>query len=160
MQRDITLQEFNSHLAEALGTESVDWLKYYLEEVDPISEMHDLLAWVADNYHVGLLTNIMPGSLQAMMQQHLLPDIEYAAIIDSSEVGAIKPEEKIYQIATEKSNYQPDEILLVDDSRSNVMAAEKFGWKVLWFDHFHPNESIVRIKKILEFKVTLSLPTQ
>ncbi|MCA9342878.1 HAD-IA family hydrolase, partial [Candidatus Saccharibacteria bacterium] len=137
---DITMDEFNNHLANALGTDNVDWTEYYLDEVDPIEEMHDFLKWAGEHYHVGLLTNIMPGSLDAMMERGLLPEVHYSALIDSSEVGAIKPEEEIYQIAAEKTNCNPNEILLVDDSRSNVMAAEKLGWKVLWFDDFHPSE--------------------
>lgn len=149
---EITMDEFNQHLANALGADSVDWTEYYLNEVDPIEEMQEFLVWVEEHYHVGLLTNIMPGSLDAMMERGLLPEVHYSALIDSSEVGSIKPEEEIYQVAAEKTNCHPDEILLVDDSRSNVMAAEKLNWKVLWFDDFHPSESIARIKRVLEFE--------
>ncbi len=149
---DITMDEFNEHLANALGADSVDWTEYYLQEVDPIEEMQEFLKWVEEHYHVGLLSNIMPGSLDAMLERGLLPEVHYSALIDSSEVGAIKPEEEIYQVAAEKTNCHPDEILLVDDSRSNVMAAERLGWKVLWFDDFHPSESIARIKRVLEFE--------
>ena len=44
----------------------------------------------------------------------------------------------------------PSEILLVDDARTNLMAAEKHGWRVLWFDDYRPEESIGRIKDALE----------
>lgn len=147
---EISLEQFNEHLAEALHIPSLDWMKYYMEEVDPIPEMHELLSWAADNYHVGLLTNIMPGFIDEMIKRQLIPDIVYAAVIDSSQVGAIKPEEAMYQVAVERSNCQPHEILLVDDSRSNIMAAEKHGWRVLWFDDYRPDESVSRIKKALE----------
>lgn len=148
---DITLDEFNGYLAEALKIQEIDWTKYYMEEVEPITQMHELLAWAAENYHVGLLTNIMPGFINEMIERKLIPDIHYDAIIDSSQVGAIKPEETMYQEAESRSSCQPSEILLVDDSRANVMAAEKQGWKVLWFDDYRPEESVIRIKKALEF---------
>lgn len=149
---EISLEQFNQHLADALSIPSLDWMSYYMEEVDPIPEMHSLLEWAAEHYHVGLLTNIMPGFIDEMIKRQLIPDIVYSAVIDSSQVGAIKPEEMMYQVAVERSNCDPNEILLVDDSRSNIMAAEKHGWRVLWFDDYRPQESVNRIKKALEFE--------
>ncbi len=148
---EMSMDEFNTKLAEALGLPEVDWADYYMEEVDPIPEMHELLSWAAEHYHIGLLTNIMPGFIDEMIELNLIPNLAYAAIVDSSQVGAIKPEEDIYQVAEEKSSCEPNEILLVDDSRSNVIAAEKRGWKVLWFDDYRPAESTERIKQALEF---------
>lgn len=147
---EMSLDEFNTILAKQLGTDKIDWKDYYLASVDPIAEMHELVTWASGVYHVGLLSNIMPGFIDAMLKEGLLPNAEYATIIDSSEVGAIKPESKIYEIAAEKAGVQPQEILLVDDSRTNLMAAEKMGWRVLWFDDFRPDESSARVKSSLE----------
>ncbi len=147
---EISLEQFNQLFAERIGVSALDWQQYYLKAVDPIKEMHPLLQWAAEHYHVGLLTNIMPGFVEAMLKEGLLPNIHYSAIIDSSQVKVIKPEPKIYEIATEKAGVQPGEILLVDDSRSNLMAAEKMGWHVLWFDDFRPEDSIKRISSSLE----------
>ena len=149
---DITLEEFNAHLAEALQTPEIDWTKYYMEEVEPITQMHELVKWASEHYHIGLLSNIMPGFINEMIERDLIPDVHYDTILDSSQVGAIKPEKIMYEEAQSRSNCQPNEILLVDDSRTNVMAAEKQGWKVLWFDDYRPEEGIGRIKKALEFE--------
>ena len=148
---ELSLDQFNQHLAEALHVPTVDWMKYYMEEVDPIAEMHELLSWATEHYHVGLLTNIMPGFIEEMIRRELIPNVAYAAIVDSSQVGAIKPEEAMFDEAVNRSNCQPHEILLVDDSRSNIMAAEKHGWRVLWFDDYRPHESAERIKAALAF---------
>lgn len=147
---DISMDDFNAAFAKALGIEQLNWLEYYLEAIEPIEEMHDVVRWASENYHVGLLTNIMPGFVKAMQRQGLLPNVPYDVIVDSSEVGAIKPESKIYEIATQKTGCQPSEILLVDDARTNLMAAEKQGWHVLWFDDYRPDESIRRIRGSLE----------
>jgi HAD superfamily hydrolase (TIGR01509 family) len=66
-------------------------------------------------------------------------------------VESIKPEAKIYDKAEKASGVKPDEILLVDDSRTNLMAAKQLGWHVLWFDDYHPEDSEARIKQMLEF---------
>ncbi len=146
----ISLSDFNAKLAERIGVESVDWQKYYLETVEPILEMQQLLQWASERYKVGLLTNIMPGFLSAMRRDGKVPNLPYDAIIDSSEVAAIKPESKIYEIAQERADCLPGEILLVDDSRVNLMAAERLGWHVLWFDDSRPQESVDRVREALE----------
>jgi FMN phosphatase YigB (HAD superfamily) len=92
----------------------------------------------------------MPGFLDTMRQKGLIPDIAYDAIIDSSVVHIIKPEIEMYKLATEKAGCRPDELLLVDDSMTNLVAAEKSGWHVLWFDDYRPDESSKRIRQILE----------
>lgn len=147
---DMTMDDFNTAFAEALGIEHINWIDYYLEAIDPIEDMHDVVLWASKRYRIGLLTNIMPGFIDVMRRHGLLPDVEYDAIVDSSVVGAIKPEAQMYEIATKKAGCPPAEILLVDDARTNLMAAEKHGWHVLWFDDYRPEESIDRIKDALE----------
>ena len=146
----MAMSDFNAVMAEQLGIETLDWQSYYLEAIDPIQEMHDLVRWAATQYNVGLLTNIMPDFVNAMRQRGLLPDVPYASIIDSSEVGYIKPDREIYEAAQQKAGCKASEILLVDDSRTNIMAAERLGWHVLWFDDYQPAESVKRVKTALE----------
>ncbi|HUD06593.1 MAG TPA: HAD-IA family hydrolase [Candidatus Saccharimonadales bacterium] len=147
---EITMDEFNRKLAEKIGIPKIDWQPYYLDAVEPVPEMQELLVWASDIYEVGLLSNIMPGLIDALIAHKQIPDIKYSSIIDSSQIGAVKPEAKIYEIAQAKSGVQPQEILLIDDSRANLMAGEHFGWHVLWFDAYEPRESVPRIKASLE----------
>lgn len=148
---EMPLQDFNQTMAKQLRMGELDWQKYYMDAVDPITEMHELVRWANEHYEVGLLSNIMPGFIDAMLANGFLPDINYDAIIDSSVVGAIKPEQRIYEVAQAKAGVPPEEILLVDDSRGNIMAAEKEGWHVLWFDDYRPDESAARVRAALEF---------
>ncbi len=147
---DMTLEEFNKEFAKALGVPKIDWEQYYLDAVEPIAAMRPLLEWASEHYRIGLLSNIMPGLIDAMMSKKMLPGVRFDAIVDSSKVKAIKPEGKMYEIAAKQASCQPGEILLVDDSRVNLMGAEKHGWHVLWFDEYRPERSIARIKAALE----------
>lgn len=146
----MSLHDFNNYLAEKLGVPGVDWQKEYMDTVEPVNEMQDLLRWSSERYKFGLLTNIMPGFLSVMFRQGHLPKLNYDAVVDSSEVGAIKPEAKIYEIAAQRAGCPPEEILLIDDSRANLQAAEKAGWHVLWFDDAHPGEAVARVREVLE----------
>ena len=149
---DMSLAEFNQVLSDTFKHPGIDWAAYYLDVIDPITEMQAVVAWAAEHYYVGLLSNIMPGQIDAMIAKGILPQVAYDQIIDSSAVGAIKPEDKIFQIAAERSGVTPSEILLIDDSRPNLMAAEKQGWKVLWFDDYRPDESVARVRSALELE--------
>lgn len=146
----LSLSDFNAKLAERLGVSEVDWQKYYMDTVEPIRPMQELLEWASERYRVGLLTNTMPGFLSTMRRKHQLPDLPYDAVVDSSEVGAIKPDAEIYEIAAAKAGVPTDEILLIDDSRANLMAADKQGWHVLWFDDSRTDESTARAREVLE----------
>ena len=148
---EMTMQEFNDILAKKIGVKAVDWMHYYLSAIEPIPELHECATWASEHYQIGLLSNIMPGFIAEMIAHGIIPDLPYASIVDSSVVGAIKPEPGIYQIAEKQAGIPAEDILLVDDSRTNLMSAERMGWHVLWFDDFRPTESVARIKSTLEF---------
>jgi FMN phosphatase YigB (HAD superfamily)/DNA-binding Xre family transcriptional regulator len=146
---DMSSSDFNSALAKGLGVPSVEWKDYYLTSVEPIDAMRELVAWVSERYYIGLISNIMPGFIPAMQQRNLLPDIKFDVIIDSSVVGAIKPERAIFEEASRQASAQPQEILLIDDDRANLMAAEHLEWQVLWFDDYEPSASVERVRASL-----------
>jgi HAD superfamily hydrolase (TIGR01509 family) len=127
----ITLEDFNARMAERIGVQ-------------------ELLEWASQHYKVGLLTNIMPGFLSVMRREGIIPNLDYDSIIDSSEVAAIKPESTIFEVAQERAGVPVDEILLIDDSRVNLMAAGRMDWHVLWFDDSRPDESVERVRTALE----------
>jgi HAD superfamily hydrolase (TIGR01509 family) len=142
--------DFNLALAARIGVPELDWKAQYLEVTEPMPEMQDLLRWTADNYKTGLLTNISPGFMSGLRDQNKIPALPYDAVVDSSEIGAIKPESKIFEIAQARAGVPPSEILLIDDTRGNLNAAESFGWHVLWFDYARPEESVALIRAALE----------
>lgn len=144
-----SVDELNTALAERLGI-MVDWNRYYLDACEATPLMADLLAWVARNYRVGILTNTMPNLVQPMLDAGLLPRVDYDAIVASCDVHALKPEARMFEIATEMAGVAPDEILLVDDDRPNLTAAGKQGWHTMKFHAFMPQESIEAIRAALE----------
>ncbi len=146
---DVSVAELNQALSAKLGME-VDWLKFYLAAVEATPGVSELIHWVAANYRIGILTNTMPDLVSPMRANGTLPAVDYDVIIDSSEVHAIKPDPRIYEIAAERAGVNASEILLVDDDRPNLVAAGKMGWHTMSFDAFHPEESIVSVSTALD----------
>lgn len=147
---EMDIPTFNQVLAKDLGIESIDWQSYYLKSVEPIAEMHELVRWAADNYRIGLMSNIGSGFIEDMMQHGLIPDVRFDAIVDSSKVGYIKPDPQIYEIAEAMAGVPSDQILLIDDTRGNLSPARSAGWHVMWFNDYDSIESTERIRTALE----------
>jgi FMN phosphatase YigB (HAD superfamily)/lambda repressor-like predicted transcriptional regulator len=143
-----SVDELNTALAERLGM-MVDWYRYYLEGLEAMPGMAELVEWTAQNYRVGILTNTMPGLVHEIMARGLLPQVNYDVIIDSSEVKSIKPDDHIYEVSAERAGVAPNEILLVDDDRPNLVAAGRHGWHTMKFQAFQPEEAIVAISTAL-----------
>jgi len=57
----------------------------------------------------------------------------FEVIVDSSEVGARKPEPRIYEITRERLGVEHEAILFVDDIGQNLKAAKQLGWQTLLF---------------------------
>jgi FMN phosphatase YigB (HAD superfamily)/DNA-binding XRE family transcriptional regulator len=146
----LSLSDFNHAMSKRLGIEQLDFKRYYLEAVEPVQPLQDVLRWASEHYRIGLLSNIMPGFIGAMISNGILPDLRYDTIVDSSELGTIKPEEKIYQIATERAGVPPQEIMLIDDTRTNLVPAEHLGWRVMLFDDYEMDSSTEKLRQALE----------
>lgn len=153
---DLTVAEFNKAVSEKLEIKNFDWLSYYTEAVEPIKEMHECIYGLEGRVQVGILSNAMPGYISSLKKKGFIPDFDFATIVDSSEVNTIKPESRIYEIAEQKAGFSGDEILFVDDARSNLIAAERFGWRVLWFDDYRPAESVKRVEEALSQYVLIN----
>ncbi len=145
----LTEQELNKALAEALGVPKLDYRPYYIEAVEPITIVHEFLAKVIKRKPVGLLSNIFPGYIEALKQAGKIPDLPYKTVVDSSVVGVIKPDRRIFEVAEEQAGVSGEKILFIDDSRANIVAAQEFGWRCIWFDSYHPEESVADIEKVL-----------
>lgn len=145
----MSLDEFNTILAERLDM-LVDWNRYYLMAVEPTPGIAELTRWVSENYHAGIVSNTFPGLILPMFDRGVLPATQFDVVIDSSEVHALKPDARMFEIAAERAGVEPAKILLIDDDRSNLAAAGQFGWHTMSFDAYQPEDSIVAVSTALQ----------
>ena len=61
----------------------------------------------------------------------------FDVVVDSSAVGARKPEARIYEITRERLELPHDAIFFVDDIGQNLKAASALGWQTLLFTEEH-----------------------
>jgi HAD superfamily hydrolase (TIGR01509 family) len=146
-----SIEEFNSTLARELGIDNLDWRQYYMASVEPMPGVKELVEWAAEHYEIGLLSNNLPGIVDELRQRHIVPDVKYTAVVDSSKVGSLKPSTEIFEKAQQLAGVEAKEILLIDNDRPNLITADRVGWQGIWFDDLDPQGSITRTKDALAF---------
>lgn len=115
-----------------------------------ILPMHKLAKTISEKYKVGVLSNLYLGFWEEVRKQGYVPkNIKFSEIIISAEVGCVKPEPEIYEIAQEWSGYAGSEIFFIDDKKENLEGVEKLGWQTFLMDYKNPEKSAEEIGKIL-----------
>lgn len=100
----------------------------------------------AKNIHTGLISNAWSG-LRAYIEKEKISDA-FDSITISSEVGAVKPQSKIYKVALQHVNVNAEEAVFVDDFAVNIEACEKLGMKGVLFKD--PEKGIRDLKRFLK----------
>jgi epoxide hydrolase-like predicted phosphatase len=113
---------------------------------------HELIQFIrelrAKELHTGLISNAWSG-LRGYMTKEKVIDI-FDSITISSEVGAVKPQAKIYKHALQQANVNAEKAVFVDDFAVNVEACEKLGMKGILFKD--PEKSMRDLKRLLAEK--------
>ena len=124
----------------------IDW---WNDNFKPIQAMHQLVRDIAKKYKIGVLTNIYEGSFVRMLAQGNIPNIAYDAVIQSCELGFIKPEEEIYEFAQKSAMVLASEILFIDNKTENIDKAKELGWQTVWYDVENHHRSEEEIRQVL-----------
>ena len=108
-------------------------------------EMLDFLRELRPRHYVGLISNAWPD-MRAYIQEQRFDDA-FDHMVISAEVGVMKPDARIYQIALERARASPKEAVFVDDFYENIQGCEKVGMRGIHFKD--PETALKQLKKIL-----------
>jgi len=126
----ITFDEFMETLTQLSG-EYMTLEK--MEETAQVNyEIIDLIKKLRKKYRTAILSNAPSAFFRDILEKN---DLEkyFNEIIVSSEVGHIKPNREIFDIALKKLAVKPSEAIFTDDNIKNIEAAEKLGIKGIHF---------------------------
>lgn len=146
-------------------TEDVHWLAVLKRLKRPASEMqsikdeffggdvidHNLVNFIGSlrgNFHTGLISNAWSG-MRAFLEKSKLIEL-FDTVIISAEVGVMKPEAGIYQIALEQAGVKAEAAVFVDDVQVNIEACQKIGMKGVLFKD--PQKAADELKQLLKIK--------
>ncbi len=105
----------------------------------------DFIRSLKPQYHTGLISNAWSDLRQYLAKESC--EDAFDTIIISAEVGLIKPEAQIYELALDQANVQAAEALMVDDVRINIDGCQRIGMRGILFKDVE--ETIQQIKALL-----------
>lgn len=97
-------------------------------------------------FKTGLISNAWSDMREYLVRQKL--DEVFDTLTISAEVGAAKPEAKIYLLALEQARVEPKAVVFVDDVPANIEACEALGMKGILFRD--PLKAMNELKKLLK----------
>jgi 5'-nucleotidase len=93
----------------------------------------DAFQAIARHLPVGILTNGFSDVQHAKLDRFPILRERARCVVVSEEVGALKPDPRIFAHATAGANVPPEAVLYVGDSRhSDVDGGRAAGWQVAW----------------------------
>lgn len=101
-----------------------------------IDGAEEALIDVAGQYPVGFITNGFRETQQSKIEFLDLNRFSDLFVI-SEDVGVMKPHPKVFDVATERSSVNREQIVYVGDSySSDIVGGQNAGWKTAWYTAF------------------------
>ena len=104
----------------------------FTDNINRYGLFEDVAPWLMrwkSRYSLGMLSDAMPSLVKFMDQWGLLSLFD--ATVISTQIGAIKPDPKMYEAILQKLNAEPADCLFVDDRAANLEGAIASGMKAV-----------------------------
>ena len=131
------------------GIDVADFAQEWQSTQVPISKTLEIVDKLKNKYRLGVLSDQGKYMSEHLKKNRIL-DLFSIRLI-SSEIGHSKDEPKtpIYDIAIEKANVAPEEILLIDNRQEHLDAASKKGIQVLLFTNPDDLKESLEARKLI-----------
>ena len=111
-------------------------------------EIVEFLRSLRPRYFVGLISNAWPDLRDYIAKQGF--DDTFDHMVISGEVGVMKPEARIYQIALKQAGVSPNEAVFVDDFAENIEGCQAVGMHGIHFRD--PHKTLIELRILLDGK--------
>ena len=128
---------------------AINFADFWSDYLEPIGETHTLIYELSFRYKLGILSNAEPGVIAYNIKKGKVPNIPWAAIVESAQFGFVKPEPQLFRVAQEMAGVPPGEILFIDDKTKNIEVARALGWQGERFDHTNVSQSVKSLRRKL-----------
>lgn len=132
--REINYPDINNEIIELLARDNVynDDKFLFFKDVEPS------LIKLKEKYLLGVVSDTWPSLERVFINKNLRQ--YFSTFIMSSVYGSNKSEKILFKIAVEELKIKPEEAVFVDDSKSNLVAAEEFGMIPVLIDRYDTND--------------------
>ena len=98
-------------------------------------------------YIIGMITDNKVDRIETILKELNLQDL-FDVVVISAEVHAGKTEEKIFEVALDRSRLEPQEIVFIDNTARNLEVPAKMGFETIYFDD--EKRDLAELKRMLE----------
>lgn len=98
-------------------------------------------------YKVGLLSNGGSAFVRSILKLYNIEKL-FDNISISAEVGLVKPDPKIFELALRNMNSQAQNTIFIDDNQKNITGAKNIGLKTILYKNY--NQFKKELNKILK----------
>ena len=118
--------------AAYLGVPLEEFRKGWEDNFPLRSEMLGLVRVLRPHYKTAVMTNMIQCWWEDVRREYLLPDY-FGDVFTSYEIGAAKPDTRIFEYALERLELKAEECLFIDDQTKNTAVAQRLGFEVILF---------------------------
>ena len=94
-----------------------------------------------ENHKIGILSNIIPQTRQTLTEKNIFDFFEYAFFSDL--IGFARPNPEIFDYVKRQLNMPLNNIMLIDDKKENIKAADQAGLTTIHYKkHFSLDSQI------------------
>jgi len=132
--KEIKYASINEEIINSLASDNVynDHKFYFFDDVEPG------LQRLKDKYILGVVSDTWPSLERVFINKSLRK--YFSTFVMSSIYGSYKAEKVLFKIAIEEIGVKPEEVIFIDDSESNLVAAEDFGMIPILIDRYDRND--------------------
>ena len=95
------------------------------------NQLVDFIRSLQNDYKIGIISNAWSQIADSLVEWGI--DDAFEEVVGSGDVGIMKPDPRIYQIALDRLNVAPEESVFVDDFIENVAGARALGMLAVHF---------------------------
>ncbi len=133
----ISLQEAERLIAEGLGLDisQIRFLEYYKENLKIYDQNVEFIRSLKRNYKLASLTNNEENRYMYVVSQlgNNFFDFEFP----SSRIHYRKPDKRVYEFVKEKTGFEYNEMLFIEDTDENLSVARELGINTILFDSLY-----------------------
>lgn len=132
--REIKYPNITEEVIESLAKDNV----FNDDKFFFFSDIEGSLNTLKDKYLLGVVSDTWPSLERVFINNNLRK--YFSTFTMSSVYGSYKAEKILFKIAIEELGIKPEEAIFVDDSESNLKAAEEFGMIPILIDVYNSKE--------------------
>lgn len=143
----ISESEYSEKVSEIIGRPANEIAELTKKQRVLSKEMLQFVRSLRPRYKTAMLSNVGRGVVDELFSPQEQAEL-FDVVVLSSEIGMLKPNPEIYELAAERLGLSVEECVMVDDLRTNVDGAVNAGMRGVMCENFA--QCAAEVEKILE----------